>query len=96
MEPTAKKPDDRQRLAASLEQQTSRLRRAHGQRVTLLGQTRYLGTVGVLLVLPVVAGAYVGQWLDGRWPGSSVSWTMSLIFTGVVVGGVSAYLFIRE
>lgn len=96
MESSGKQPSERQKLAESVDRQAERLKRARRGQPTLLAQTRYLGSLGVLLVLPVVAGAYLGQWLDNSWPGSLVSWTMSLIFTGVVVGAVSAYLFIRE
>jgi ATP synthase protein I len=56
----------------------------------------YLGTIGVLLVVPVVAGAFLGRWLDERMQGYTVGWTVSLIFLGVVIGGYSVYLFIRE
>jgi Putative F0F1-ATPase subunit Ca2+/Mg2+ transporter len=41
-------------------------------------------------VLPVVAGAYLGRWLDSLVAGYSVRWTVSLILLGVVVGAVNA------
>jgi ATP synthase protein I len=88
--------EDRHRLTESVEQQTERMKRAARDRLTLLAQTRFLGTIGILLVLPIVAGAYLGLWLDSLAPGYSVRWTTSLIFLGVVVGGVNVYLFIRE
>jgi ATP synthase protein I len=90
------KDGDRRKLSESVDRQTERMKRAAKNRSTLLAQTRYLGTLGVLLVLPVIAGAYLGQWLDSLQPGYSVRWTVSLIFLGVVVGGFNVYLFIRE
>jgi ATP synthase protein I len=93
-------PNERQseerRLDERVEQQVERIRRAERERRSLLGQTVYLGTLGVLFVLPVVVGAYVGSWLDGRLTGYAVHWTISLIFVGVVVGAVNVYLFLRE
>jgi ATP synthase protein I len=87
---------DQRQLEERLEQQASRMRRAEQQRNTLLGETVYLGTIGVLFILPVVCGAYFGRWLDGRLQGYSVHWTVSMILLGVLVGAVNVYLFIRK
>jgi ATP synthase protein I len=62
----------------------------------LLGQTVFLGTLGLLFVVPVVIGAYVGQWLDGFVEGYSIRWTMSLILLGVAIGAVNVYLLMKE
>jgi ATP synthase protein I len=61
-----------------------------------LAQTTYIGTLGLLLVLPVIAGAYLGRWLDSLMAGYSLRWTLSMIFLGLVVGGVNVYLYVRE
>ncbi len=44
-----------------------------------------------LFVLPVVAGAYLGDWLDSHLRGYSVHWTITLIVVGVFVGAVNVY-----
>jgi ATP synthase protein I len=85
-----------ERLRHRLEQQVQRLRKAETERNTLLAQTVYIGTLGLLLVLPVIGGAYLGQWLDSLMAGYSVRWTISLILLGVFVGALNVYLFIRE
>jgi ATP synthase protein I len=72
------------------------MRQAEHHRPTLMAQTVYIGTLGLLMVLPVVGGAYLGRWLDSLMPGYSLQWTLSLIVLGVVVGAVNVYLFIRE
>ena len=59
-------------------------------------RTMYLGVVGVMFVLPVVAGAYPGRWLDSLYQGYSVRWTVSLILLGVAVGIANVYLLIRR
>jgi ATP synthase protein I len=89
-------PSEESRLDERVERQVERMKRAEKDRRGLLGQTIYLGTLGVLFVLPVIAGAYAGSWLDSRLTGYAVHWTLSLIFLGVVVGAVNVYLFIRE
>ena len=83
-------------LRHKVEQQARRMQKAERERPTLLGQTVYIGTLGLLFVLPVVGGAYLGHWLDGLVAGYSVRWTVSLILLGVFIGGLNVYLFIRE
>jgi len=84
-----------QQLRKQVERQARRMRQAEKDRPTLLAQTAYLGTLGLLFVLPVVIGAYLGDWLDGMLPGYSVTWTVSLLVLGVIVGAFNVYLFIR-
>ena len=61
-----------------------------------LAQTRYLGTIGVMLVSAGRCGRVSGTVARQLDPGYSVRWTVSMIFLGVVVGGVNVYLFVRE
>lgn len=86
----------RDELPQRIESQARRMKQAEIQRTSLFGQTVYLGTLGLLFVLPLVGGAYLGQWLDSLAAGYSVRWTVSLIFVGVVCGAVNVYLYIRE
>jgi ATP synthase protein I len=72
------------------------MQKAEHERPTLIGQTVFLGTLGLLFVLPVVGGAYLGIWLDGLVSGYSTRWTMSLILLGIFIGGLNVYLFIKE
>jgi ATP synthase protein I len=87
---------DAEKLKASVESQAGRIRKAERARRTLLANTIYLGTLGLIFVLPVIAGAYLGNWLDNRIKGYSFSWTVTLIVLGVFVGAIDIYLFVRE
>lgn len=87
---------NRQELRKQVERQAQRMRKAEHERPTLAGQTVYIGTLGLLFVLPVVGGAYLGYWLDNLTEGYSVRWTVSLLLLGVVIGALNVYLFIRE
>ncbi|MGD1984076.1 MAG: AtpZ/AtpI family protein, partial [Chromatiaceae bacterium] len=89
------KPGVDKELNARVERQAQRLRRADRERPTLMAQTIYLGTLGLVFVLPVVGGAYLGHWLDSLLEGYSMRWTLSLIFLGLVIGAVNAWLLIR-
>lgn len=87
---------DNSDLARRVEQQAQRMKRAEQDRPTLLAQTVYLGSLGLMFVLPVIAGAYLGHWLDGRLPGYSMRWTLSLLCGGIVIGGLNVYWLIRS
>lgn len=83
-------------LKRQVEQRVKRIIRAQREKPTVLGQSVYMGTLGLLLVLPVVGGAYLGRWIDGMSDGYSVRWTLSFLFLGIVIGGVNVYLLIKE
>ena len=83
-------------LKEEVSKQIRRMKQAEADRPTLLRQTVYLGTLGLLFVVPVIVGAYVGQWLDGLVPGYSMRWTLSLIVLGVGIGAMSVYWNVRE
>jgi ATP synthase protein I len=93
-------PDDlrsqQQKLEESVRKRVRRMKQAEKERRTLIGESVYLGTLGVMFVLPVVVGAYLGAWLDSLSEGYDVHWTVSLIILGVIVGGLNVYFFIRE
>lgn len=83
-------------LEAEVERRARRIERAERDRPTVLGQTVYLGVLGLLFVLPVVGGAYLGRWLDGLFEGYSLRWTLSLLIVGVALGGANVYFFVRR
>lgn len=87
---------NRDQLKKSMEREAERMNRAEKDRPTLLAQSVYLGTLGLLIVLPMIAGAYLGRWLDGWSEGYSVRWTVSLIVLGIFIGSVNVYWFIKE
>lgn len=84
-----------ERLKSEVQKDVERVEKAKREKRTLLAQTVYLGTLGLMLALPIVGGAYLGSWLDDRLKGYSVSWTISLILIGVFVGAVNVYLFVK-
>jgi ATP synthase protein I len=83
-------------LKEEVAKQIRRMKQAEHDRPTLLKQTVYLGTLGLLFVVPVIVGAYLGRWLDGLTAGYSMRWTLSLIVLGVGVGALSVYLNVKE
>lgn len=87
---------DEDELRSSVEKQVKRMQRADRERPTLLAQSVFMGTLTLLFVLPVIFGAYLGNWLDGMAQGYSIRWTIGLIFVGLVAGVVNVYIYVRE
>ena len=85
-----------ERLKDRLTEQARRRDKAERERPTVIGQTIHLGTLGLLMVLPMVGGAYLGRWLDGMVEGYSMRWTLSLIFLGILIGATNVYLFMKR
>jgi ATP synthase protein I len=83
-------------LKKQIEQQAKRIKKAEREKSTLLAQTVYTGVLGLLIVLPIVAGAYIGNWLDSLMDYYSIRWTMGMIMLGVIIGAINVYLFIME
>jgi len=54
-----------------------------------------VGSVGWIVAVPAVAGAFLGRWLDARFA-THVFWTLSLLFVGVTLGSVSAWRQIKR
>ena len=83
-------------LKKQVERQARRMKKAEREQPDLIGQTIYMGTLGILFVLPVILGVYLGHWLDNQAEGYSIRWTMSLLLVGIVTGALNVYFFIRE
>lgn len=87
---------EQEKLEQQVDQAARRLDKAEKERPTVLAQTAYVGVLGLLFVLPLIGGAYLGRWIDGLFEGYSMRWTLSLMFLGIVIGAVNVYYFIRE
>ncbi len=85
-----------EKLRKSVERQVKRMQRAQQERPTLLAQSIFLGTLSLLFVLPIIVGAYLGNWLDDMAQGYSVHWTIGLIIVGIILGMVNVYLYVRK
>ncbi|WP_426664341.1 AtpZ/AtpI family protein [Rhodanobacter aciditrophus] len=88
-------PNDRHWHRSTL-REVRRAVRAQRERQGLIGQSLYLGTLGLVFVLPVVAATYIGLWIDEKLPGYSVRGTLSGIVAGIAIGALNVYLIIRE
>ena len=85
-----------EQLRKRVERQARRMQQAESDRPTLLSQTVYIGTLGLLFVLPLIGGAYLGLWLDSLMEGYSAYWTLGMLLLGLIIGTLNVYLFLRE
>ena len=88
--------NNHQLLKKKIESQIKRIKKAEHDRPNLLSQTVYIGTLGLVMVLPVIVGVYLGHWLDNMMEGYSMRWTLSLLFTGLVIGAFNVYFLIKN
>ncbi len=87
---------DRERQLEETARDVRRLEDHEKRPAGLFGIMFYGGTVGLLFVTPIVAGAYLGRWIDTLIEGYSVRWTVSLIVLGIALGAYNAYRYIKE
>ena len=85
-----------EQLRRAVEKQVKRMQRAEKERPTLLAQSVFMGTLALLFVLPMILGAYLGNWLDNMAQGYSIYWTIGLLLVGLIVGVINVYIFVRE
>lgn len=85
-----------QKLHEDLRSDIKKIEKAKKDKSKIFAQTAFLGTIGLLFILPIVFGGYVGIWLDNKLKGFSISWTITLIFLGVIIGAINVYFFIKE
>ncbi|WP_456399666.1 AtpZ/AtpI family protein [Persephonella sp.] len=51
----------------------------------------FIGSVSIIFILPVVIGAYLGWWLDGKYKVGKISWTITFIILGIMIGIYNIY-----
>jgi ATP synthase protein I len=85
--------NNQKRLKDKIEHQVKRIKKAeHDQGPSLPS----IGTLGLVMILPIIAGVYLGHWLDDKVEGYSVHWTLSLLFAGIVIGIFNVYFLIKD
>jgi ATP synthase protein I len=82
-----------ERTVGTRESRKLRARRDQAQSVWFgLGM---FGLVGWSVAVPTLLGVAAGVWIDSRWP-SRVSWSLTLLFLGVVLGCVNAWCWVNR
>jgi ATP synthase protein I len=73
-------------------------RKIKGQREKERGVWFGLGMFGLIgwsVAIPTLVGLGIGIWIDSRWPGRH-SWTLMGLVTGVALGCLNAWLWVKR
>lgn len=54
------------------------------------------GLVGWAVAVPTLLGILLGLWLDERWPQERLSWTLTLLLLGVILGCLNAWYWVSQ
>jgi len=54
------------------------------------------GLVGWSVAIPTLLGMAAGVWLDRAFPGGRVSWTLTLLVVGAVLGCLNAWYWVQH
>lgn len=88
---------DEDSLAKRIERKQRRKEKARaerGKRTFWLGLSMF-GLVGWSIAIPTVLLTFVGLWLDSH-TDSSISWTLTGLFTGVIIGSIGVWLWLNR
>lgn len=66
----------------------------HGER-SLAENLAMIGALGWLVIMPTLAGVFLGRWLDRRF-GAGILWTGALLVAGLALGCAFAWRRIQE
>lgn len=88
--------DQDKKLQERVQRQAQRMHKAEHERKSLLAETLHVSSLGLMFVAPVIAGAYLGRWLDEMQSGYSMRWTLSLILCGVAIGIYNVWHNVRD
>jgi ATP synthase protein I len=89
-------PDLGENLADTIGEKAARRLRARSrpERSVWFGLGMF-GLVGWAVTVPTVLSIALGIWIDRRWSGS-ISWTLTLLFVGVMLGCVNAWYWVQR
>lgn len=54
-----------------------------------------IGMVGWAVMIPTLIGIAIGIWMDRTWP-STHSWTLILLFVGIILGCLNAWYWVQN
>lgn len=89
--------DENRKFPRNVDESAKKLAKARRERGTFWRYAYLLGVGGWLFVIPVVGGAYLGKYLDGKFGGEGVSWTITFLVLGIAFGIYNVWrFFLRE
>lgn len=83
---------EKNNFSRDIEKSAKDLMKARKEKTGFWYYASAIGMWGWLFVIPVVGGAYIGRYLDNKIRGG-ISWTITLIIIGIVVGIYNIWYF---
>lgn len=65
------------------------------QRMTFWHGLGLVGSIGWMVVIPALIGAFLGRWIDAR-EGTGIFWTLSLLSCGLALGCMAAWRHVEQ
>jgi ATP synthase protein I len=88
------KPErDNTRFPREVDKSAREIIKARRESRTFWRYVYLLGAGGWLFVIPVVGGAYLGKYLDNRFGGQGISWTITFLVLGIALGLYNVWRF---
>jgi ATP synthase protein I len=81
----------KEKFSEEIEKSTKELMKARKEK-TFWHYASIIGVGGWLFVIPIIAGAYLGRYLDKRFVGG-ISWTITFIIIGIAAGIYNFWFF---
>lgn len=90
-------PSQRQKKFSQLieSKENRKLREKRKSKHGVLYGLGMFGLVGWSVVVPTLAGALLGFWLDKRFHGTQ-SWTLTFLLIGLIIGCISAWRWVSR
>ncbi|MEB3338859.1 MAG: AtpZ/AtpI family protein [Leptolyngbyaceae bacterium] len=89
-------PDSSSNLRHQVQNKSARkLKARREEKYSLWYGLGLIGIVGWSVILPILMGIALGLWIDFTWP-SRYSWTLMLLFVGVVLGCLNAWYWVQQ
>jgi len=90
-------PDTPTRLETQVQKKAERRRWAQAQKKSSVWfGFGMFGLIGWAVAIPTVLGIALGVWLDRSWPVGRISWTLSLLFVGIILGCLNAWRWVNR
>jgi ATP synthase protein I len=86
---------DNRKFSEDIERSARDLEKGRRERSAFWHYAYVLGVGGWLLAIPVVAGAYIGRYLD-RFRAGDISWTITCIIIGLASGIYNIWHFLMK
>jgi ATP synthase protein I len=85
--------DEERKLSRDVDRSARELVKARQEKRTFWRYAYLLGAGGWLFAIPVVGCAYLGKYLDYRFGGKDISWTITFLVLGIAFGVYNVWRF---